>query len=199
MNVWDSWLQDNKERAKRRATAPAIAWGAGWTWPVAPVRFSDGKTYSPVVSNAFKAGPHYGVDVMFRRRAPSDRLELYPHGKNGTPGFFAPPGTPIVAAKAGRVYSVAETARGWHVVLDHGKPFATFYQHLERVTATVKSGAVVKAGDQLGTMGGSPARPPHLRHLHFAVWYKGAGDKAAIDSEKAMQSWGYAPAWDVPA
>lgn len=191
-------------KAKQMASIP---WGSGWMWPVAPVRFPDGLTYDPVVSNPFASGPHYGVDIMFRRRSVTDRASEYPPGSvNGSTMFFAPPKTPIVAAKDARVWSVAKTARGWAVVLDHGKPFATFYTHLDRVDiephtagkpASGGAPTMVKAGDYIGTMGGDPSKPPHLRHLHFAVWYNGSGDKASIDPLSAMAKWPTVPAWSV--
>lgn len=98
--------------------------------------------------------------------------------RSRTDGFYAPVGTPITAAKAARVWSFAHTARGWNVVLDHGPPFATFYQHLEDVEPWVKKGALVEVGHKIGTMGVDPTDPQHLRHLHFEVWWKGAAESA---------------------
>lgn len=191
-----------------RKSAMSIPWGTGWVWPVAPIRFSDGESYPPVISNPFRSGPHYGVDVMFRRKTPSDRATVYPPGSvNGSTMFFAPPGTPIVAAKDARVWSTGKTARGHHVVLDHGKPFATFYQHLDRLDiephangkpTSGGSPTIVKAGDYIGTMGGDPSAPPHLRHLHFAVWYNGSGDKASVDPGPVISTWGVVAPWSVP-
>lgn len=184
-----------------------VAWGSGWLWPVAPARYPDGVLYRPVVTQEFRPGSHLGVDVMYRRRPLSalDRPEV-PAGEGGTRVFFAPKGTPIVAARDAIVWSVDKSPRGWQVVLDHGKPFATYYQHLSSVSLSAhamgksSAGAVthVAAGEQIGTMGGDPLdAPQHLRHLHFAVWYEGNGDAASVDPTSAMQSWGYAPAWDV--
>lgn len=88
-------------------------------------------------------------------------------------------GAPIVAARDGTVWSVGETERGHSVVLDHGPPWATFYQHLK--TVAVEKGQTVKAGDVIGTMGHDPTDAQLITHLHFATWYKGAGNAASVD------------------
>lgn len=199
---------------KGRSVNPAtIPWGTGWYWPVAPIRFANGETYDPVISNGFDTiypdgTAHAGVDIMFRRKSPADKAAEYrPGSVNGSTMFFAPPGTPIIAARDARVWATAKTSRGLSVVLDHGAPFATFYQHLERVDiephANGKplsggSPTIVKAGDYIGTMGGDPSKPPHLRHLHFAVWYKGSGDKASVDPAAVIGKWSKVAPWGVP-
>jgi len=147
---------------------PGIDWGGGWVWPV-PDRTSVGAP--ALISQEFKPGIHMGVDIMYRV---GGRYE-------------APVGTPILAARDATVWSVAEGARGKNVVLDHGAPFATWYQHLADVQ--VVKGERVKAGQQIGTMGADPTDPQGLRHLHFAVWYKGHGDSSSVDPARAMVSW----------
>jgi murein DD-endopeptidase MepM/ murein hydrolase activator NlpD len=151
-----------------------IDWGSGWTWPL-----PDLATSTPLparISQEFRgaddASPHFGVDLMYWRS-----------------GWFAPEHTPIVAAKAGTVWSVEQTERGWSVVLDHGPPWATFYQHLSAVLPGIAKGTPVVAGQQLGTIGADPTDPEHVRHLHFAAWYHGAGDTASVDPDEAMPAW----------
>ncbi len=146
---------------------PGIEWGGGWVWPVP----NHGGAV-PVITNPFSAPKHYGVDIMYR-------------SADGHPN--APEGTPILAARDGVVWSTGQTVRGRNVVLDHGKPFATFYQHL--TTVFVAKGDRVTAGQQIGIMGSDPSDPEGLRHLHFAVWYKGNGDSSSVDPETAMRSW----------
>jgi len=187
----------------------SIPWGVGWGWPVPRATFTDGTSYAPVVSNPFASGPHYGVDVMYQRTSTADKLATFPPGtSNGSRNYFAPPGTPILAAKDARVWSVIRSSRGWGVVLDHGKPFATFYQHLDAVAFPVhamgyklgtKTITTVKAGETLGTMGGDPSQGSQaLRHLHFAVWYQGHGDAASVDPAAVMAGWVQPPQWRVP-
>lgn len=148
-------------------TVAASEWGDGWFWPVADLPASPAR-----VSQEFRPPSHMGVDIMYR-------------GDNGR--WFAPEGTPVLAARAGTVWSVTPNARGIAVVLDHGKPWATFYQHL--ASADVKKGDVVAAGQRIGVMGIDPTDPQRVRHLHFAAWYKGAGDAASVDPTTVMTSW----------
>jgi murein DD-endopeptidase MepM/ murein hydrolase activator NlpD len=167
-------------------TKRTIVWGGGWMWPI-----PDLVTASPTLGG-FKAKisqeyrdtgvTHYGVDLMWW----------------GPDGWFAPEGAPVAAARAGKVWSVELTPRGWAVVLDHGPPWATFYQHLSEVG--VVTGDQVVAGQEIGKMGADPLDPAHTRHLHFAAWYRGSGDPASVDPAPAMESWGrWRWAWKVVA
>lgn len=166
-----------------------VPWGAGWYWPVPPVRFPDGRTFNPGITQALKPGVHDGVDIMFRGYRPGDDLtEPAP--------YFAPVGTPITAARSGVVWSVAKSPRGWSVVVDHGRPFATFYQHLQSVEALAK-GMRIGAGQRLGTMGIDPLDAAKVRHLHFAVWFDGFGDSASIDPSPVIGGWQHPATWSV--
>lgn len=179
--------------------AKVISWGQGWVVPVPRLQFASGD-YGPAISNPFGSA-HAGVDLAWERRNAKDRPE-YPAGStSGTPRYFAPAGVPIFAARDGKVWSVSKTPRGWAVVLDHGAPFATFYQHLASTAfpegvARGRPPIAVKAGDVIGTMGADPIDPEGFRHLHFAVWYKGAGDSASIDPARSMPSWRVLP-WQM--
>lgn len=147
----------------------SINWSGAWVWPV-----PNSKTVGPaIISQEFHAPAHMGVDIMYRR--------------GGTHEWIAPVGTPILAARDGTVWSTGETARGHNVVLDHGPPWATFYQHMTEVL--VNKGDRVVAGQRIGTMGADPTDAQGLRHLHFETWYQGDG-KHAVDPGKAMIGWG---------
>jgi murein DD-endopeptidase MepM/ murein hydrolase activator NlpD len=95
--------------------------------------------------------------------------------------FAADTGTPVAAARAGRV-----TYAGWHpggwgylVTVAHGSGLRTMYAHLSRVD--VKLGAAVGAGSQVGLVGASGhATGPHL---HFEARVRGA----AADPLPALQ------------
>jgi murein DD-endopeptidase MepM/ murein hydrolase activator NlpD len=85
--------------------------------------------------------------------------------------WAAPPGTPVVAANAGRVALVAEHFfAGRLVVLDHGLGLHTLYFHLDG--ADVAPGEHVTGGQRLGRVGatGRVTGP----HLHFGVVLQGA-------------------------
>lgn len=186
---------------RKRIVIPAD----GWVWPVPRIRVR-GRVYAPVITSGFAdmrpEGPHGGLDIVFQRRDTKDLVDLYPpNTPNGGRSWFAPPHTPIVAARAGTVWSVEKTDKGWAVVLDHGPaPWATFYQHLESVGLplhqhgkNVNTGQPTRvlAGDPLGFMGYSPEDSERVRHLHFAGWYEGTNDQS-VDIEQAMRSWPYA-------
>jgi murein DD-endopeptidase MepM/ murein hydrolase activator NlpD len=186
------------------------SWGDGWVWPVAPLLRPGGRFYRPVITDGWGSargsGIHRGVDVMFRRASSSDASDFRAGTSDGTKLFFAPRHTPVIAARAGRVWSVGPTPNGVAVVIDHGKPWSTFYTHLESsllpshaggVSVATKKETIVKAGDIIGWMGFSPIDPQRIRHLHFEVWHGGASDHAT-DPAAAMTRWP-AVAWTFKA
>lgn len=74
-------------------------------------------------------------------------------------------GTPIKAAKSGRVIVAGFNAGGYGnwVIIDHGGGFSTLYGHMSKIR--VSEGQSVKQGDRIGDMGstGHSTGP----HLHF--------------------------------
>jgi murein DD-endopeptidase MepM/ murein hydrolase activator NlpD len=155
----------------------SIEWGSPllWRWPVPDLRTAiPGQAWPAQVSNEFNATTHRGVDILYRDAAR---------------GWFAPATTPIVAARAGTVYMVGKSARGWQMVIDHGKPWATYYQHMTSVSPMLVKGATVAMGQQIGIMGSDPLDAAHVRHLHFETWYKGA-ESAAVNPAAEMARWG---------
>lgn len=179
-----------------------VAWGAGWHFPVPDLITRDGQRYDAVVSSGVrhpKRPGHHGIDVLYRRKRAGDRPEYKAGTPDGDETWFAPPETPILAARAGKVWSVTHGPKGWAVVIDHGKPWATFYQHLARVdlephtAGKAASGGpptVVKEGDMIGTMGFSTTDPARLRHLHFEAWFNGHGNAASQDPAVVIGQWG---------
>ncbi len=159
-----------------------------WVWPVPSW---NGRT--PVISDGYgSVRPsglrHEGVDIMYRR-TPSDP---FPVGTpNGTKGFVMPDGVPVLAARDGVVWSAMKTPRGYAVVIDHGKPYATFYTHLERLlvqpTARALSKQRVRVGQPIGFVGFDPLDPRKVRHLHFELWKAGPNHK--LDPALAMRAW----------
>lgn len=180
-------------------------WGdpADWVWPVPAARIPpNGILYEPVISQEFRADDHDGVDIMYRRRTPSDLRSVYmPGSHDGTSQFFAPNATPIIAARAGTIWSVEQTAKGWGIVISHGKPWATFYQHLHSTVfpahahgfnTASKQPTYVQRGQPLGFMGFSTQDAAQLRHLHFEVWHGGGADHA-VDPADEMAKWPLVP------
>ena len=83
----------------------------------------------------------------------------------------APQGTPIYAAKAGKVTRTAyqEGGAGYYVSINHGDGFASIYMHMTHYI--VKPGDYVATGQVIGYVGstGGSTGP----HLHFGISYNG--------------------------
>lgn len=95
------------------------------------------------VINDVERNPHQGMDIA------------------------APTGTPVAAARAGRVIDAGEYLfLGRTLVLDHGHGLLTLYAHLNALNAA--TGEAVAAGAQIGEVGttGRVTGP----HLHFSVY-----------------------------
>lgn len=99
-----------------------------------------------------------------RKRAPS--FTGYHRGLD----FSLDPGTPVVAANAGRVLAAEPfVLPGNAVFIDHGQGIITSYFHLQEIR--VKASALVAKGDVIGTVGstGRSTGP----HLHWSVYAQG--------------------------
>jgi murein DD-endopeptidase MepM/ murein hydrolase activator NlpD len=85
--------------------------------------------------------------------------------------IFAPRGTPVVAAAAGRVVRVGQNRLGGNVIYVAGDGAQVYYYaHLDSFRAGLAPGDHVRAGDVLGHVGhtGNAARTP--AHLHFGIY-----------------------------
>lgn len=111
------------------------------------------------------------------------------HPISGSPRFHrgidfgAPIGTPIVAAKAGRVQT-AESMDGYGltVIVQHGAAYQTLYAHMSQIF--VQPGETVKKGQLLGLVGstGNSTGP----HLHFEVHEMTTEGWVALDPAIAL-------------
>lgn len=84
--------------------------------------------------------------------------------------FAVPAGTPVQAARAGRVtYAGGSGGYGLRVDLDHGDGVSTRYAHLSKIS--LRLGQVVPAGATIGASGntGESSGP----HLHFELRERG--------------------------
>lgn len=84
----------------------------------------------------------------------------------------------ILAGEDGQVIRASDkksdgtpSAYGWHVILDHGDGWRTWYCHMERLY--VQLGDLVEAGDPLG-LAGSTGNSTGI-HLHLNVQHIGHG------------------------
>ncbi|SEP16444.1 Peptidase family M23 [Rhodospirillales bacterium URHD0017] len=82
--------------------------------------------------------------------------------------FAAPPGTPILAAGAGKVAMAGPNAGyGLYVKLQHTSDVATAYAHMSRIGPGIKPGVAVRQGQVIGFVGSTGmSTGPHL-HYEF--------------------------------
>lgn len=109
--------------------------------------------------------------------------------------IFAPRGTPAVAAVAGTVTRVAETAIGGRVVwlTETTTGQHLYYAHLDR--QLVQPGQQVRPGDVLGLVGNTGNARTTVPHLHFGIYQSGRG---AVDPWPFLHRADPVPA-DLPA
>ena len=83
----------------------------------------------------------------------------------------APQGTPIYAAKSGKVTTAAYQANGAgnYVSINHGDGFASIYMHMTHYV--VSAGQYVSAGQLIGYVGNTGLSKG--AHLHFGISYNG--------------------------
>ena len=98
-------------------------------------------------------------------------------GRRGHAGvdIFAPRGTPVLAASAGRVRRVGVTNLGGKVVWvrDSVRNASIYYAHLD--SQYVRDGQAVEAGDTVGFVGNTGNARTTPPHLHFGVYRRGEG------------------------
>jgi murein DD-endopeptidase MepM/ murein hydrolase activator NlpD len=86
--------------------------------------------------------------------------------------FAAPPGTPILAAGAGRVVEAGPNGGyGRWIKISHSNGLATGYAHLSRIAPGVRRSARVKQGQVIGYVGTSGLSTGP--HLHFELHRNG--------------------------
>ena len=87
----------------------------------------------------------------------------------------APRGTPVLSAGDGVVTSVAVTDVGGKVVWiwDSARDLSLYYAHLD--SQGVSTGARVRAGDALGTVGNTGNARTTVPHLHFGIYHRREG------------------------
>jgi len=130
-------IENGRVRSARSVMMPEVQWVAGFLKP-AEGRFS-GFYGSQRILNGKPRSPHYGLDIA------------------------ANVGTPILAPAGGVVRLAAADflLEGGIVIIDHGMGVTSTLFHMNSVT--VKEGARVKQGDEIGTVGAKGrANGPHV-------------------------------------
>ncbi len=125
-------------------------------------------TQAPSSSGWVKPLRSYTITSPFGMRIhPISGKEKFHEGVD----MSAPQGTPIYAAKSGKVTRTSYQAggAGYYVSINHGDGFSSIYMHMTHYI--VSPGQYVNAGQVIGYVGstGGSTGP----HLHFGIAYKG--------------------------
>jgi murein DD-endopeptidase MepM/ murein hydrolase activator NlpD len=89
--------------------------------------------------------------------------------------ILSPRGTPVVAAEAGTIVKLFESARGGTTIyqFDPSGSFCYYYAHLDSYAPGLREGATVERGQTIGYVGTTGNAPPQTPHLHFAIFRLG--------------------------
>ncbi|URW76558.1 M23 family metallopeptidase [Sphingomonas donggukensis] len=137
-----------------RANAPRAITPTGLTLPVAGVKLAA-LTDTWGQSRAGGARTHQGIDIM------------------------ASGGAPVVAAAAGTIEKVFDSAAGGHTlyVRSPDRRWMYYYAHLAAYAPAVREGAKVAAGQQIAFVGDTGNAGPGNYHLHFGISRMRVGDR----------------------
>ena len=93
--------------------------------------------------------------------------------------IVAPRGTAVIAAAAGTVEKIFESRDGGHTVYIRrvDPSWLDYYAHLDAYAPDLREGAVVRAGDSIGSVGASGDASAEAPHLHYEVKRMAAGEK----------------------
>jgi murein DD-endopeptidase MepM/ murein hydrolase activator NlpD len=85
--------------------------------------------------------------------------------------IMAPRGTPVIAAAAGTVEKLFESQDGGHTIyIRRTDPvWIDYYAHLDTYVADLREGLVIRAGQQIGTVGSTGDADPGAPHLHYEI------------------------------
>ncbi len=156
------WLPPSKESLK--GTDLEFDRVAAFKKLVTPEKFWNGPFLRP---NNGPVSTIYGV----RRYYNGEFAENYYHRGVDYADYN---GSPVVAPAAGRISLVGLESQGFEihgntVGLDHGQGVTSIFIHLSRVN--VREGEMVKAGQQIGTVGSTGASTGP--HLHWGLYVHG--------------------------
>ena len=135
---------------------------------------SGGSTSKPTTNNAPNVNG-WVKPVKYQRVSSAFGWRIHPVYKDWRFHYgidlAASEGTPIVAARAGKVeFAKWNNSAGYYVKIDHGDGFDTIYMHMTHYI--VKKGDTVKTGEVIGYVGSTGTSTGN--HLHFGMTYKGS-------------------------
>ena len=144
-----------------------LATSVATTKPAATSGSTKPSTQAPSSGGWVKPTTNYHISSTYGMRV--HPVLGYVRMHNGV-DMAAPLGTPIYAAKAGKVTAVGYGSdMGNYVSINHGDGFASIYMHMTHYI--VSAGTYVNAGQVIGYVGstGLSTGP----HLHFGISYNG--------------------------
>ena len=168
-------LQDElmKEIAKAEKDLKAAEYKEWLATYVPPTTLPSGKdttpsSQAPSSSGWIKPLKSYSITSAFGMR--KHPVLGYERMHNGV-DMAAPEGTPIYAAKSGKVTTASYQAGGAgnYVSINHGDGFSSVYMHMTRYI--VSKGQYVQVGQVIGYVGSTGISTGN--HLHFGISYKG--------------------------
>lgn len=122
------------------------------------------------VDGALLAVPVAGFPRAALRDSWGDAREGGVRGHHGT-DIIAPARTPVIAAAAGRVEKLFQSARGGITVYVRSpdRRWTYYYAHLAGYAGNLREGQAVKRGTLLGFVGDTGDAGPGNYHLHFGL------------------------------
>ena len=152
------WLSG---KASRPATQLELDRVSAFKKLVTPEKFWLGFFIRP---NASRVSTGYGIRRYYNGVFATD---YYHKGVDYAGGY----GSPVVAPAAGKVRLVGREDLGFHVHgnvvgIDHGQGVLSIFMHLQDIN--VEEGVMVKAGQQIGTIGSTGASTGP--HLHWGLY-----------------------------
>lgn len=170
-------LQDElmKEIAKKEKDLKAAEYKEWLATYVPPTTRPSGKDTTPSDAapsssgwiKPLKSGSYTITSAFGMRVHPVLKYERMHNGVD----MAAPAGTPIYAAKSGKVTTASYQSggAGYYVSINHGDGFSSIYMHMTRYI--VSAGQYVKTGQVIGYVGSTGISTGN--HLHFGISYKG--------------------------
>ncbi|MBE9046521.1 M23 family metallopeptidase [Pleurocapsales cyanobacterium LEGE 10410] len=152
------WLSG---KASRPATQLELDRVSAFKKLVTPQKFWQGFFIRP---NAAKVSTGYGIRRYYNGQFAAN---YYHKGVDYAGGY----GSPVVAPAAGKIRLVGREDQGFHVHgnivgIDHGQGVLSVFMHLQDIN--VVEGAMVRAGQKIGTIGSTGASTGP--HLHWGLY-----------------------------
>ena len=163
-------MKDIAKKEKELKDAEYKEWLATYVPPTTLPSGTDTtpSTQTPSSSGWVKPLKSYTITSAFgMRRHPVLGYDRMHEGVD----MAAPKGTPIYAAKSGKVTTASfqSGGAGNYVVINHGDGFTSVYMHMTNYI--VSKGQYVKAGQVIGYVGSTGISTGN--HLHFGIAYNG--------------------------